>query len=126
MDSGNIISDHTFYAQSQDYGGKGSRTFAGRQSGTAVGEHLKNTGHNCKLKEAKILDKEDRVSTRKIKEAIRIHQGRPRTPAWTSQLSSCITLIQKGHLIQTERFCRKFENFFHHNLDSVCRMCDEK
>ncbi len=47
----------------------------GRHPGTAVGEHLDNTGHMCSLKEAKILDKEDHVSRRRIKEAIRIHHG---------------------------------------------------
>ena len=46
-------------------------------SRTAVGTHLDNTGHKCSLKEAKMLDKEDHVSRRRIKEAIRIHQGRP-------------------------------------------------
>ncbi len=50
---------------------------AGRHPRTAVGEHLDDTGHKCSLKEAKILDKEDQVSRRRIKEAIRIHQGRP-------------------------------------------------
>ncbi len=48
-----------------------------RHSRTAVGEHLDDTGHMCSLKEAKILDKEDQMSRRRIKEAIRIHQGRP-------------------------------------------------
>ncbi len=46
---------------------------AGRHSRTVVGEHLDGTGHNCSLKEAKILDKEDQVSRRRIMEAIRIH-----------------------------------------------------
>ncbi len=50
---------------------------AGRHPRTAVGEHLDDTGHKCSLKEAKILDKEDQVYRRRIKEAIRIHQGRP-------------------------------------------------
>ena len=49
----------------------------GRHPRTVVGEHLDSTGHKCSLKEAKILDKEDHVSRRRIKEAIRIHQGRP-------------------------------------------------
>ena len=39
------------------------------------GEYLDNTGHKlkCSLKETKILDKEDRVSRKRIKGAIRIH-----------------------------------------------------
>ncbi len=45
--------------------------------GAAALRYLDNTGHKCSLKEAKILDKEDHVSSRRIKEAIRIHQGRP-------------------------------------------------
>ncbi len=44
---------------------------AGRHPRTAVGEHLDDTGHKCSLKEAKILDKEDQLSRRRIKEAIR-------------------------------------------------------
>ncbi len=53
---------------------------AGRHTRTAVGEHLDNTGHKSGPKEAKIfviLDKEDHVSRRRIKDAIIIHQGRP-------------------------------------------------
>ncbi len=50
---------------------------AGRHPRTAVGDHLDNTGHTCSPKEAKILDKEDHVSRRRIKEAIKIHQGKP-------------------------------------------------
>ncbi len=111
---------------------------AGRNPRTAVGEHLNNTGHKCSLKEAKILDNEDQVSRRRIKKAIRIHQGRPGLnrdtgldiPAVILQLvshdpeGSCDT---NGHLsyhplTKAERFCRKFGNFFHHNFDSVYRM----
>ena len=44
--------------------------------GKSVGEHLDNTGHQCSLKEAKILEKEDHVSRRRMKEGIRVHKGR--------------------------------------------------
>ncbi len=45
-------------------------------SGNILGEHLNNTGHKSSLKKAKIFDKEDHVSMRRIKEAIKFHQGR--------------------------------------------------
>ncbi len=55
----------------------------GRHPRTAMGEHLDDTGHKCSLKEAKILDKEDQVFRRRIKKAIRIHQGRPELNRYT-------------------------------------------
>ncbi len=56
------------------------------------------------------------------------------TLAWTTQLSASNRChqIQKGHvtptatschlLMKAERFCRKFGNFFHHNL-TLCAEC---
>ncbi len=61
-------------------------------------------------------------------------QSRPPLRAWTTQLSASNRChqIQKGHvtptatschlLMKAERFCRKFGNFFHHNL-TLCAEC---
>ncbi len=68
MDFGNIISDNTLYAPSQDYG------------------HM-----------------------------VQKHEKDHVAPVATS----CHPLTK------AERFYRNRE-FFHHNLDSVCRMCDQK
>ncbi len=84
LDSGNIISDEIFCTQSQNYVEevpefsadslclrqgmvRYKEHTAGRHPRTAVGEHLDDTGHKCSLKKAKILDKEDQVSRRRIK-----------------------------------------------------------
>ncbi len=104
---------------------------AGRHPRTAVGEHLDNTGHKCSLKEAKILDKDYHVSRRRIKEAIRINEGRPGLnrdtdldiPAIILQLvshdpeGSCDT---NGHLVPSPdegtEILLKIRELFQHNL----------
>ena len=40
-------------------------------------EHKLNTGHQCSMKDIKILDHEENWHRRKIKEAINIHRERP-------------------------------------------------
>ena len=44
---------------------------------SAVSEHKLNTGHQCSMKELQILDFEERCHRRKIKETVRIRNGRP-------------------------------------------------
>ena len=45
-----------------------------RQPLSAISEHKLNTGHQCSMKDVKILDHEN---WRKIKEAINIHREKP-------------------------------------------------
>ena len=107
-----------------------------------MGEHLDNTGHQCSLKDAKILDKEDHVSRRKIKEEIRIHQEKSELnrntgldiPAVILQLvshdpeGSCYT---NGHRVpspdegrQQGEILPKIREFL--TIILTRRMCDQK
>ena len=91
-----------------------------------------------------VLDKEDHVSMRRIKDVIRIHQRRPELNwilAWTSHPSSSNSchMIQKSHVTLTatklpspdegREILPKFWEFFHHLMIltlHVRRMCDQK
>ena len=66
----------------QHYIGETARTLGTRikeqlschQPLSAVSEHKLNTGHQCSMKDVKILDNEENWHRRKIKEAINIHR----------------------------------------------------
>ena len=44
---------------------------------SAISEHKLNTGHQCSMKDVKILDHEENWQRRKIEEAINIHRENP-------------------------------------------------
>ena len=48
-----------------------------RQPLSAISKHKLNTGHQCSMKDVKILDHEENWHRREIKEAINIHREKP-------------------------------------------------
>ena len=48
-----------------------------RQHQSAISEHKLNTGHQCSMKDIKILDNEENWHSRKIKEATNIYREKP-------------------------------------------------
>ena len=69
----------------QHYIGETARTLGTRIKGhlschqplSAISEHKLNTGHQCSMKDVKILDDEENWHRRKIKEAINIYREKP-------------------------------------------------
>ena len=72
-----------------------------RQRLPAISEHKLSTGHQCSMKDIKILDHEENWLRRKIKEAINIHREKPTLNRDVGQLT--IGLVYRSSNINLTR-----------------------
>ena len=70
-----------------------------RQPLSAISEHKLNTGHQCSMKDVKILDHEENWHRRQIKEAINIHREKPTHNRYFGQELPSVLLHLVSHYI---------------------------